>query len=67
MLVFARGLHEAAAHPHVLPRRAADPPRDPLLTAHSERAGAGRPERGRGDLRFDIHLQGDSQTAFFAL
>jgi protocatechuate 3,4-dioxygenase alpha subunit len=64
LLVFARGLMKQLHTRMYFPGAA-----DPLLAAltDSERASLIGSERGPGDLRFDIHLQGDSQTAFFAL
>ena len=60
---------EAAADPDLLPGRAEANAADPLLAAlaDAERAALIAPRDGDGELRFDIHLQGERQTTFFAL
>jgi protocatechuate 3,4-dioxygenase alpha subunit len=42
---------------------------DPLLAAltDAERASLVAGDAGEGEIRFDIHLQGDLQTTFLAL
>jgi protocatechuate 3,4-dioxygenase, alpha subunit len=62
--VFARGLlQRLVTRIYVKPD-----PDDPVLTELGDRASTLRPAlANRGALRFDIHLQGDRETVFFAL
>ncbi|MGH3025106.1 MAG: protocatechuate 3,4-dioxygenase subunit alpha [Gaiellaceae bacterium] len=68
VLVFARGLLKAVRTRIYFPDEEEANAADPLLAALEpvERATlVAVPDGGR--LRFDVHLQGDRQTAFFAL
>ncbi|HEY5296024.1 MAG TPA: hypothetical protein VIJ70_11165 [Gaiellaceae bacterium] len=68
VLVFARGLLKAVRTRIYFPDEEEANAADPLLAALEpiERATlVAVPEAGR--LRFDVHLQGERQTAFFAL
>jgi protocatechuate 3,4-dioxygenase, alpha subunit len=67
-LVFARGLLKPLLTRIYLP----DEPRndaDPLLAALTgeERRGLVAEAAGQGEIRFDIHLQGELQTTFLAV
>jgi protocatechuate 3,4-dioxygenase alpha subunit len=69
LLVFARGMLKAAQTRVYFADEAEANAEDPVLTGIEEETArasliASRAERG---FRFDIHLQGDRQTAFFAL
>ena len=68
MLVFARGLLKPLITRIYLPdeedANAADPVLSALDPASGRRSWRGLDEDG---LRFDIRLQGDGQTTFFAL
>jgi protocatechuate 3,4-dioxygenase, alpha subunit len=65
VLVFARGLLKPLLTRIYFPDEPANAA-DPLLAAltEAERAGLTASAQGAGDLRFDIHLQGDRQTTF---
>jgi protocatechuate 3,4-dioxygenase, alpha subunit len=67
--VFARGLLKRLATRVYFPDETAANDADPVLSSVEDPAErstlVARPEDGR--LRFDIHLQGDRQTAFFGV
>ncbi|MDN5932898.1 MAG: protocatechuate 3,4-dioxygenase subunit alpha [Pseudonocardia sp.] len=67
--VFARGLLDRVVTRIYFPDQAAANAADPLLAAlPPERAATlVAAEEGPGELRFDIHLQGDHETVFLAL
>lgn len=65
--VFARGLLNRLVTRIYFPDQAAANDVDPVLTAVPPDRRATLIARGEGDpLRFDIHLQGDQETVFFA-
>ena len=68
VLVFARGLLKPVLTRIYFPGEPANAA-DPLLAAltDEERAGLMGTAAGDGEIRFDIHLQGDRQTTFLAL
>jgi protocatechuate 3,4-dioxygenase, alpha subunit len=67
VLVFARGLLKPILTRLYLPDEAANAA-DPVLSALPAEQAATMIAKPDGDgLRFDIHLQGERQTAFFAL
>ena len=68
VLVFARGLLKPLLTRIYFPDEPANAS-DPLLAAltDAERAGLVGSAAGAGEIRFDIHLQGDRQTTFLAL
>src|SRR5690242_12800245 len=68
VLVFARGLLKPVLTRMYFPDEAEANAADPVLAAlpEEERATLTASPEG-GALRFDIHLQGDRQTTFFAL
>ncbi len=65
VLVFARGLLKPLLTRVYFPGEPTNAA-DPLLAAltEDERAGLTATAQAAGDLRFDIHLQGDRQTTF---
>jgi protocatechuate 3,4-dioxygenase, alpha subunit len=66
VLVFARGLLKPVLTRLYFPGNAQANERDPLLSRIDDPAPLVAVEDGKS-LRFDIHLQGDRQTPFFAL
>lgn len=68
LLVFARGLLKPLMTRIYFPGEPANE-RDPLLAelTDAERAGLTAVAGEGGELRFDIHLQGERQTTFLAL
>jgi protocatechuate 3,4-dioxygenase, alpha subunit len=68
MLVFARGLLKPLRTRIYFPGEPGNAT-DPLLAAltDDERAGLVAGAAGDGEIRFDIHLQGDRQTTFLVL
>jgi protocatechuate 3,4-dioxygenase alpha subunit len=68
VLVFARGLLKPVLTRMYFPDEEAANAADPLLSALSERERSTLVARPAGaGLAFDIHLQGDAETAFFAV
>ena len=68
--VFARGMLRPHGDPALLPRRAGGQRGRPGAVRRRPGAPAhagGRGRAGRLTLRFDIHLQGEHETVFFAL
>jgi protocatechuate 3,4-dioxygenase, alpha subunit len=67
-LIFARGLLKPLLTRIYFPDEPGNAT-DPLLTAvtDDERRGLTGAAAGAGEIRFDIHLQGDLQTTFLAL
>ena len=57
LMVFARGLLKPVLTRLYVPGAAASEAEDPTMVAHEEGEG----------LRFDVHLQGERETAFFEL
>jgi protocatechuate 3,4-dioxygenase, alpha subunit len=69
VMLFARGLLKQVATRIYFPDEEAANGLDPLLTSLTERDRAtlvAEPD-GEGGLRFDVHLQGERETVFFAL
>ncbi len=68
VLVFARGLLKPLLTRIYFPGEPGNAS-DPLLAAltDAERASLVAGDGGEGEIRFDIHLQGDLQTTFLAL
>jgi protocatechuate 3,4-dioxygenase alpha subunit len=66
MLVFARGLLKAVLTRVYFPDEEAANAEDPVLRAVPDPAGLVAVEED-GRLRFDVRLQGDRQTPFFAV
>jgi protocatechuate 3,4-dioxygenase alpha subunit len=69
MSVFARGLLKRLATRVYFPDEGEANEADPVLSSIAEPAERGTlvAVRENGGLRFDIHLQGDRQTAFFGV
>jgi protocatechuate 3,4-dioxygenase, alpha subunit len=69
MSVFARGLLKRVATRVYFPDETAANEADPVLASIADPAERGTlvAEAENGGLRFDIHLQGDRQTAFFGV
>jgi protocatechuate 3,4-dioxygenase alpha subunit len=69
MLVFARGMLKAAQTRMYFADEAAANAEDPVLTGIDDEAARTSliATQASDGFRFDIHLQGDRQTAFFAL
>jgi protocatechuate 3,4-dioxygenase alpha subunit len=69
MLVFARGMLKAAQTRVYLADEAEANAEDPVLSGIDDEAARASliATQAGGGFRFDIHLQGDRQTAFFAL
>ncbi len=69
MLVFARGLLKAAQTRVYFADEAEANAEDPVLTGIGDEAARASliAMQADGSFRFDVHLQGDRQTAFFAL
>jgi protocatechuate 3,4-dioxygenase alpha subunit len=67
--IFARGIFKQLATRLYFPDEATANGDDPILSrlTPAARATLVAHSDGDGSLRFDIHLQGDRQTAFFAL
>ncbi|HEX6664119.1 MAG TPA: hypothetical protein VF025_10625 [Gaiellaceae bacterium] len=68
LMVFARGLLKHLVTRLYFPDEAEANSTDPVLSALDPRDAATLvAEQSDGTLRFDIHLQGDRQTVFFAV
>ncbi|GAY08226.1 protocatechuate 3,4-dioxygenase subunit alpha [Pseudonocardia sp. N23] len=67
--VFARGLLDRVVTRIYFPDETAANAADPVLAAvpAARRATLVAVDHGRGDLRFDIRLQGDGETVFFTV